>query len=46
MEAVLVVAVRQKDEIKGYLVCAAERSLRIWQDNETAVLYYLAGLLT
>lgn len=46
LESVLVVAVRQKDEIKGYLVCAAERSLRIWQDNETAVLYYLAGLLT
>ena len=29
----------------GYLICAVERSYRIWQDNECAILYYLAGLL-
>ena len=29
----------------GYLVCAVERSYRIWQDNECAILYYTAGLL-
>ena len=29
----------------GYLICAVERKYRIWQDNECAVLYYLAGLL-
>jgi len=29
----------------GYLICAVERSYRIWQENECAVLYYLAGLL-
>jgi diguanylate cyclase (GGDEF)-like protein len=28
-----------------YLVCAVERKYRIWQDNECAILYYLAGLL-
>ena len=30
---------------QGYLICAVERSYRIWQDNECAILYYLAGLL-
>ena len=29
----------------GYLICAVERSYRIWQDDECAILYYLAGLL-
>ena len=33
----------KKDQ--GYIVCAVERSYRIWQDNECAILYYLAGLL-
>jgi len=30
---------------QGYLICAVERSYRIWQDNECAILYYLAGML-
>jgi len=30
---------------QGYLICAVARSYRIWQDNECAILYYLAGLL-
>ena len=38
--------IRRNDEIKGYLVCAVERSLRIWQENEYAILYYLAELLS
>ncbi|MCR5733955.1 MAG: GGDEF domain-containing protein [Lachnospiraceae bacterium] len=29
----------------GYLICAVERSYRIWQENECAILYYLTGLL-
>ena len=29
----------------SYLVCAVERSYRIWQENECAILYYLTGLL-
>lgn len=30
---------------QGYLICAVERSYRIWQDSECAILYYLSGLL-
>lgn len=45
-ESVLICRIRKKDKIKGYLVCAVERSLRIWQENECAILYYLAELLS
>ncbi|MBO4508295.1 MAG: diguanylate cyclase, partial [Spirochaetaceae bacterium] len=44
-ESVLISRIRKAEEIKGYLVCAVRRSLRIWQENECAILYYLAGLL-
>lgn len=44
-ESVLISRIRKEDKVKGYLVCAVDRSLRIWQENECAVLYYLAGLL-
>lgn len=44
-ESVLVTTVRKQDKKYGYLVCAAKRSLRIWQENECALMYYLAGLL-
>ncbi len=30
---------------RGYLVCAVDRKFRIWQDNECAILYFLAELL-
>ena len=45
-ETALVVRIRKAEKVYGYLVCAVQRSLRIWQDNECAVLYYVAGLLT
>ena len=45
LDSVLVIRIRKKDKISGYLVCAVERSHRIWQENEIAVLYYLTGLL-
>lgn len=45
-ESVLICRIRKKDKIKGYLVCAVDRSLRIWQENECAILYYLAELLS
>ena len=41
----LVVTIRDMDRICGYLVCAVDHSHRIWQENECASLYYLAGLL-
>ncbi|MCR5419244.1 MAG: GGDEF domain-containing protein [Lachnospiraceae bacterium] len=44
-ETVLVARIRHFDEVNGYLICAVRRSQRIWQDNECAALYYLAGLL-
>ncbi|MBQ1713195.1 MAG: hypothetical protein II030_02240, partial [Treponema sp.] len=44
-ESVLVSKVRKDDVAKGYLVCAVKRSLRIWQENERAILFYLADLL-
>ena len=37
---------RIPDETKGYLVCAVKRSLRIWQENECAILFYLSELLS
>ncbi len=45
-ESFLISRIRKNDKIKGYLVCAVERSLRIWQENECAILYYLAELLS
>ncbi|MDY6396151.1 MAG: GGDEF domain-containing protein [Treponema sp.] len=45
-ESVLISRIRKKDKIKGYLVCAVDRSLRIWQENECAIVYYLAELLS
>ena len=44
-ETAMIVRIRKSSEVYGYLVCAVKRSLRIWQENECAVLYYLAGLL-
>lgn len=45
-ESVLISRIRKKDKVKGYLICAVNRSLRIWQENEYAILYYLAELLS
>ena len=44
-ESAMVVRIRKADTVCGYLICAVERSHRIWQENECAILYYLAGLL-
>lgn len=43
--SILVARLGRQDEVYGYLICAAERSLRIWQENECALVYYLAGIL-
>ena len=45
-ETTMIVRIRKAERISGYLVCAVNRSLRIWQENESAVLYYVAELLT
>lgn len=44
-ESVLISKIRDNKAIKGYLVCAVRRSLRIWQENECAILFYLAELI-
>lgn len=45
-ESVLISSVKKEDRVKGYLVCPVRRSLRIWQENECAFLYYLAELIS
>ena len=44
-ESVLISKIRDNKATKGYLVCAVRRSLRIWQENECAILFYLAELI-
>ena len=44
-ESIMVTRMRKQDDISGYLVCAVKRSFRIWQENECAIMYYLAGLV-
>ena len=44
-ETVLISKIRKGENIMGYLVCAVKRSLRIWQENECAILFYLSELL-
>lgn len=44
-ETVLISRIRKGKNTKGYLVCAVKRSLRIWQENECAILFYLSELL-
>lgn len=43
--SVLIARVRDGDNIEGYLICAVQRSHRIWQEYECAILYYVAGLM-
>ncbi len=45
LASVMIVRIRKQDRVSGYLICAVKRSFRIWQENECAILYYLAGLL-
>ncbi len=44
-KSAMIVRIRKSDTVYGYLICAVERSHRIWQENECAILYYLAGML-
>ena len=44
-ESVLVCRIQKDNKVKGYLVWAVRRSLRIWQENECALIFYLAELL-
>ena len=44
--SVLAVRISFKGVIDGYLVCAVPRGHRIWQENEYALLYYLANVIS
>ncbi len=44
-ETVLMVRVGIQDETYGYLICAEPRNLRIWQEDEHAILFFVARLL-
>ncbi|MBR1820299.1 MAG: GGDEF domain-containing protein [Clostridia bacterium] len=46
VEALMVVRVSMDDEdAEGYLICAEPRSRRIWQEDECAIMYFLAKLI-
>ena len=46
VETLMVVRVSMDDEdIDGYLLCAEPRSRRIWQEDECAIMYFLAKLI-
>lgn len=44
-ESVLISSIRKENTVKGYLICAVKRALRLWQENECAILFYLAELV-
>lgn len=43
--SVLLVRIGTTDETCGYLMCAEPRSRRIWQDDEEAILFFIARTL-
>ena len=45
-ESVLVSRIQKDEIVKGYLVWAVRRSLRIWQENECSLIFYLSELLS
>lgn len=44
-ETVLIVRVGIQEETFGYLICAEQRTLRIWQDDEYAIMFFIARML-
>ncbi len=45
IETILIVRIGSKEKQSGYLMFAEPRSLRIWQEDESAMLYILAKLI-
>ena len=41
----IAVRIGEEDKTKGYLICVSEREFRIWNENECALVYYIASLL-
>ncbi len=44
-ETVLIIRIGIQNETFGYLICAEPRTLRIWQDDERALLFFTARML-
>lgn len=44
-ETVLIIRIGIQDETFGYLVCAEPRNRRIWQDDEYAIMFFVARML-
>ena len=45
VETVLIARIGMKSDTDGYLICAEPRSHRIWQEDEGALIYFLAKLI-
>lgn len=46
IETVLITKIGMRQETDGFIVCAEPRSHRIWQENECAMLYFLAKIIS
>ena len=44
-ETVLIIRIGIQDETFGYLICAEPKTLRIWQDDEYATMFFVARML-
>lgn len=44
-EAVLIIRIGIQHETFGYLVCAEPKTLRIWQDDEYSIMFFVARML-
>ena len=44
-ETVLIVRIGIQDTTYGYLICAEQRNRRIWQDDEYAIMFFVARML-
>ena len=45
IETVMIVRIGMDMGLDGYLICAEPRSRRIWQEDECAIIYFLAKLI-
>lgn len=45
IETVLIIRIGIQGETFGYLVCAEQRTLRIWQEDEYAIMFFVARML-
>lgn len=44
-ETVLITRIEIQNECFGYLVCAEPRNLRIWQDDEYAIMFFVSKMI-